>query len=31
MNKTIIIKDGGIVYLEEDCDANEFLKLNLSN
>jgi len=25
------VLDGGIVYLEEDCDANEFLKLNLSN
>lgn len=25
------ILDGGLVYLEEDCDATEFLKLGLTN
>ena len=25
------ILDGGLVYLEEDCDANQFLALNLDN
>ena len=25
------ILDGGLVYLEEDCDATEFLKLGLEN